>query len=236
MCVRRPVTTLVHAFVGWALCFATMGIGMTATSLENALIVHAIGAPVYFSILSLSYFRRCSDANPLRTATVFEAATISIARSLEQTRQGIAYKEPKTARSRRVISLPAFAVDALRRHRIEQAEHRLRVGPAWEDQGLVCATATGGPVVNNLSREYQSLLAKAGLPRVNFHSLRHCHASMLLSQGVHAKTISERLGHSGIAITMDLYSHLMPGVQKEAAAKLDSLLGSATNGASVEKC
>lgn len=209
---------------------------MTATSLENALIVHAIGAPVYFSILSLSYFRRCSDANPLRTATVFEAATISIARSLEQTRQGIAYKEPKTARSRRVISLPAFAVDALRRHRIEQAEHRLRVGPAWEDQGLVCATATGGPVVNNLSREYQSLLAKAGLPRVNFHSLRHCHASMLLSQGVHAKTISERLGHSGIAITMDLYSHLMPGVQKEAAAKLDSLLGSATNGASVEKC
>ena len=59
---------------------------------------------------------------------------------------------------------------------------------------------------------------------------------MLLSQGVAAKTISERLGHSGIAITMDLYSHLMPGVQKEAAAKLDSLLGSATNGASVEKC
>ncbi len=71
MCVRRLVTTLVHAFVGWALCFATMGIGMATTSLENALIVHAIGAPVYFSIVSLSYFRRCGDANPLRTATVF---------------------------------------------------------------------------------------------------------------------------------------------------------------------
>ncbi len=193
---------------------------------------------VYVAIvLAIATGARRGEILALRWTDVdLDAATIAINRALEKTKAGIAYKEPKTARSRRVVSLPAFAVEALRRHRVEQAEQRLRMGPVYEDEGLVCAAATGGPLVNNLSRDYQLVLAKAGLPRVNFHSLRHAHASMLLSQGVHAKTISDRLGHSGIAITMDLYSHLLPGVGREAATKLDNLLGSAVRAAAAEKC
>ena len=162
---------------------------------------------------------------------LLDAGTISVCRSLEQTRTGLSFKEPKTARSRRVVVLPAFAAEALRRHRIEQAEHRLRVGPAWEDHGLVCAREDGAPIrPDSITVLYKAILRRAGLPPVRFHDLRHSHATMLLAQGVHPKIVSERLGHSQIAVTMDLYSHVSLPMQQEAAAKLDSLLRNARNG------
>jgi len=160
-----------------------------------------------------------------------DAGTISVCRSLEQTKAGLSFKEPKTARSRRVVVLPGFAVEALRKHRVEQAEHRLRVGPAWEDHGLVCCRENGRPIApNSIHSAYETVLSRAGLPYVNFHALRHSHATMLLSQGVHPKIVSERLGHSQIAVTMDLYSHVSLPMQQEAAQKLDTLLSNARNG------
>ncbi len=78
MNIRRLVTILIHAFVGWALCFATMGIGMAATSLQNALIIHAIGAPIYFCIVSLIYFKRFNYTTPLQTAIIFVGFVITV--------------------------------------------------------------------------------------------------------------------------------------------------------------
>jgi hypothetical protein len=74
----RLLTILAHAFIGWALCAATMGIGMATTSLQNALIIHAIGAPIFFAIVSLVYFKRFNYTTPLQTALIFVAFVITV--------------------------------------------------------------------------------------------------------------------------------------------------------------
>jgi integrase len=80
---------------------------------------------------------------------------------------------------------------------------------------------------------------RAGLNHLRFHDLRHAHASLMLQQGIHPKVVSERLGHSGVGITLDIYSHVLPGLQAEAAAQLDRLFGTApspTSQQDVSKC
>ena len=136
------------------------------------------------------------------------------------------YSEPKTAKGRRSVSLPASAVAALREHRQRQNEERLEYGPSWEDSGLVFPNHRGRPMAkeNLLRRSFWPLVERAGVPRIRFHDLRHTCATLLLSEGVHPKVVQERLGHSSIAVTMDVYSHVMPTLQKDAAERLDRLL------------
>jgi integrase len=162
----------------------------------------------------------------------FTSGIAHIRRSLEPAASGPHFKEPKTAKGRRSIALPSFALEALRQHRVQQAELRLQIGPDYNDLDLVCCLPDGRPVVYNLVRDFQALLKRLGLPKVRFHDLRHSHASLLLAQGIHPKVVSERLGHSQVGITLDTYSHLLPNLQQEAAAKLDSLLKVAGNGRS----
>lgn len=197
---------------------------LTAEQVDRLLEV-AKGTPLSMAILlAVATGMRRGEILALRWQDVdLEAGTISVRRALEQTKAGLRFKEPKTAGSRRVVVLPAFAVEALRRHRVVQAEQRLRAGPAWEDHDLVVTTATGRPLVNNLRRDFRALLASAGLPPVRFHDLRHSHATWLLAQGVHPKVVSERLGHSQVGITLNIYSHVLPAMQREAAEKLDRL-------------
>jgi hypothetical protein len=78
MSIKKLTTILIHAFVGWALCGATMGIGMATTSLQNALIIHAIGAPIYFTLVSLMYFKNFNYTTPLQTALVFVSFVITV--------------------------------------------------------------------------------------------------------------------------------------------------------------
>lgn len=102
--------------------------------------------------------------------------------------------------------------------------NRLVLGPPYQDNGLVFATALGTPVdPANLRRAWGRMVKAAGLDGLRFHDLRHAHATLMLQQGVHPKVVSERLGHSGIRIMMDTYSHVMPGLQARAAAQLDGL-------------
>jgi integrase len=114
----------------------------------------------------------------------------------------------------------------LHRQKRQQAAERLRLGPAWEDQGLVFANEIGRLIEagNLLRRSFWPLLAKAALPRVRFHDLRHTAATLLLQQGVHAKAVSELLGHSSVGMTLDVYSHVIPDMQHEAATAMDQLL------------
>jgi integrase len=135
--------------------------------------------------------------------------------------------EPKTARSRRLVVLSELGAQSLRRHRAMQAERRLRAGDAWEDNDLVFPNRLGKPInpPNLLIRSFHPLLAKAKLPRVRFHDLRHTAASLLLDQGIHPKIVSEMLGHSTVSITLDLYSKITPSMQAQAADALDSLFG-----------
>ena len=97
------------------------------------------------------------------------------------------------------------------------------------DDAYVFAQADGAPVQpNSLTHEFTRILAlSTALPRVRFHDFRHSHATQLLASGIHPKIAQERLGHSSVGITLDLYSHVLPGMQEDAAAKVDAALRAA---------
>ena len=115
---------------------------------------------------------------------------------------------------------------ALRQQRQLQAEERLAAGPAWsQDNDLVFRTPTGNPVNPDwFSRHFDQLVAAADVPRIRLHDLRHTNATLSLKAGVHPKIVSERLGHSSIAITLDMYSHVTPGISRDAAATVESMM------------
>jgi integrase len=140
--------------------------------------------------------------------------------------EGLRIVDAKTGRSRRQVVVSEIATDALRRHRALQAQERLKIGEAWDDQDLVFTTADGKPIhPSNMLRGYRAMLRRAELPPLRFHDLRHTAATLLLGAGIHPKVVSEMLGHSTISITLDLYSHVTPTMQQQAADAVDSLLG-----------
>lgn len=156
--------------------------------------------------------------------------TLSVRQSLEQTRDAVTLKQPKTRRGRRLVALANVTVEALRRHRADQAKRRLLLGAAYKDRSFVLTRVDGRPMnPAETSKDFARLVAKKGLTRVSLHGLRHTHATLLLRANVHPKVVSERLGHATIGITLDTYSHVLPDMQQVAAKRLDSLL-SATFG------
>lgn len=154
-----------------------------------------------------------------------QAATLTVTKSIEQSKSGLAIKSTKTAKGRRTITLPSITVEALRRHKADQGRERLRLGPAYQDQDWVCADPDGSVwKPDSLSAAFQLLLRNHNLTRIRFHDLRHTHASQLLQQGVHPKVVAERLGHSTIVVTLDTYSHVVPGLQEQVARQIDQVL------------
>lgn len=151
--------------------------------------------------------------------------SLTVTQALEQTRKGLRFKEPKTKRSRRTIALSPAVVEILQEHKVAQLEERMKLGLGKNESGLVF-TNLDGTVVNPLSltQQFANLVKRAGITKVTFHGLRHAHFTNLLSEGVHPKVASERAGHASVAITMDLYSHVIPGLQEEAALRIDAAL------------
>lgn len=139
--------------------------------------------------------------------------------------EGLTILEAKTARSRHQVLIGPLAVATLQAHRDRQAAARLRAADTWEDRDLVFATAIGRPVdAHEVRPIFYRLLAATGLPRVRFHDLRHPAATLLLGEGIHPKIVSEMLGHSTVAITLDTYSHVTAAMHRSAADTLDALL------------
>lgn len=152
---------------------------------------------------------------------------LSVRESAEQTKAGVRYKAPKSGKAR-TVALSATMAAELKAHRTRQAEEQLKIGLRPDGDSFVVAQADGSPLQpRSLTHEWTRLLAKTALPRIRFHDLRHTHASQMLSAGVHPKVASERLGHSTIGITLDLYSHVMPGMQADAAEQVDAALQAA---------
>jgi integrase len=155
----------------------------------------------------------------------FEGGTLAVRQSLEETKAGLLFKEPKTQKSRRVIALPQMALEALRHHKAEQAKHRLMLGPAYQVNDLVCCQADGQPFKpRNITNSFWELTERLSMRGLRFHDLRHSHATLLFKHGVHPKVVSERLGHSTVGITLDIYSHVTPSMQEDAARKVDAAL------------
>ena len=131
----------------------------------------------------------------------------------------------KTARSRRSIDLTPGSVEALKRHRTAQLEERLRRAGLWQDQGLVFPSSVGTLLSHrNAVRAFKALLHRAELPETTrFYDLRHSCATLLLSRNVHPKYVQELLGHASIALTLDTYSHVLPGMSGAASAMNEAL-------------
>lgn len=126
------------------------------------------------------------------------------------------------------MALSSTVLEELKRHRLAQAEEQLKLGIRPDDLSFVVAQIDGRPLKPvSLTHEWTRMLAKTSLPRIRFHDLRHSHATQLLAAGVHPKIASERLGHSTIGITLDLYSHVMPGMQANAAEQVDAAIKAA---------
>jgi len=198
----------------------------TLTAEQSALLLETINhSRVYWPVLlALATGMRRGEILALRWKNVdFERGTLRVMESLEQTKAGIRFKAPKTDRHR-AISLPAFAVEELRRLKRRQAEELLALGVRQSGETLVCGRADGAPhQPDSLTHEFTYLIGRVkDLPRVRFHDLRHSHATQLLGDGVHPKIAQERLGHSTIATTLDLYSHVTDTMQTDAAQRLDA--------------
>jgi integrase len=137
------------------------------------------------------------------------------------------FNSPKRNKNRRSVKLAALALDTLRAHRERQSEEREILDGLWQDHGLVFTSTIGTPLNrhNVFGRSFKPLLNKAGLPHtVRFHDLRHTCATLLCSKNVNPKVVQEMLGHANISQTMDIYSHVLPNMQDEAAAAIESAL------------
>lgn len=155
-----------------------------------------------------------------------DAATLQVRRTLSTAKTGPRFAAPKTAKSRRTIMLNRPAVEALARHHERQFEESTILAGEWKDYSLVFATTHGTPLNprNLVNRSFKPLLRQAALPNIRFHDLRHTCATLLLSGGVHPKLVQELLGHATIAITLDTYSHVLPGMGDQAATAMEDAL------------
>ncbi len=151
---------------------------------------------------------------------------ITVQRQLLALQDGPTLEETTKSKSgRRNVSLTDDATRELKAHRKRQAQEMLLMGEAYQNNNLVFCSEDGSCLdPREFTKRFQRLLKKAGLPKVRLHDLRHTHASLLLARGVHPKVVQERLGHSSITMTLDLYSHLAPGLDQAAAASLNGLL------------
>jgi integrase len=147
----------------------------------------------------------------------FEAKTLSVRRTITAKR-GI--KEPKTAKGKRRIDLPAMAVQALNNHRKQQL-----AGGFAASSWVFCDTRGGLLCRHNvLSRSFGPILKAANVPAIRFHDLRHTAATLMLAEGINPRLVSEVLGHAKVAFTLDVYGHVLPGMGREAADKMGRLL------------
>jgi integrase len=154
-----------------------------------------------------------------------DAGRAHVSQTVIMVKDEVRVGSPKTARSRRSVALDPATIAVLREHRRRMAAERLQMGAGFTDNGLVFCRPDGGPLhVERFSRTFVREVAKAGLPRITVHGLRHTWATLALRAGVHPKVVQERLGHSAIGVTLDVYSHVTEGLHGGAANLVAGLI------------
>ena len=192
-------------------------------------LLEAAQGTVYYPMIHLALYTglRRSEFLGLRWSDVnLDMATLSVVQVMHKLRDGrVIFQEPKSAKGRRLVALSPAAVLALRAHRERQEADLAMLGVRLSGDVLVFSHVDGSPYLpDSVSHAFTKIVRRAGLKGVRLHDLRHAHASLMLRQGVHPKIVQERLGHSTIAITLDTYSHVTPGLQEAAALKFDEQL------------
>ena len=145
--------------------------------------------------------------------------TAAIVESLQRvTGRGLMFLPPKSAKSRRAVALDAQTVEMLREIRGRQILLKAELGETYRDNGLVFPGPFGDPFdPDALTHRFEKLTRKAGVAHVRLHDLRHFHATLLLQAGTHLKVVQERLGHADVGTTANIYSHVAPTLQRQAA-------------------
>jgi integrase len=155
----------------------------------------------------------------------FGSSTITIRQALAVVGWALQFADVKTRTARRTIDTSSRTVDALRRRRETLEKAAAEADEEFDPDGLVFARPDGKPIQPEyVTRTFDRLVAKHGLTRIRFHDIRHTHATLLLKAGVPVKVVSERLGHASPGFTLDVYQHVLPGMQAEAAQIFDGLL------------
>ncbi len=156
-----------------------------------------------------------------------EARSLSVEASLARIDGRWQRVAPKSNAGRRMVPLLDRTVTALRAHRLRQLTERVAAGSAWigNDWDLVFVSEVGTPLdASNVVHVYQRELARASLPRQRFHDARHSVATFWLAAGVPARVVADMLGHSQVSLTLNVYTHVLPTLRRDAADRLDALL------------
>lgn len=185
-------------------------------------------------ILALATGMRRGEILGLRWSNVdFENKKLYVTQQLKKDNQGkwILSPQLKTSTSYRTIDIDDDTTELLKKHEKQQEKDKMKIGPDYEDNDLVCCTSTGSPIKPTYLRTvFNRTIEKCGVRKISFHGLRHTHATLLLQAGVHPKVVQERLGHRSIQTTLDTYSHIIPGIQEIAATSIQqSLYGNNDN-------
>ncbi len=152
------------------------------------------------------------------SAVNLKTGKVQINRSLSVVDGELEWSAPKTSRSRRSVSIDPETIAVLKAHRHSQLQARMAAREAWVENDLVFCNALGGEVhPDRFTRAFTSAAKRAGVPRIRLHDLRHTWATLALEAGIHPKVVSERLGHATTSITLDIYSHVQPELDAEAA-------------------
>jgi len=180
-----------------------------------------------FFCVAIATGLRLGELLGLRWADVdLDSEVLMVQQALQRVGKHVRFVEPKSRRSRRRVSLPTFAIRALKSHRQLQASERRLAGSKWVETGLVFTSTIGTPAdERNVRRAFKSVVHAAELPDLRLHDLRHTTATLLLTQGVHPRVVMETLGHSKVSLTLDTYSHVLPGLQAEAAKRMQDAIG-----------
>ncbi|MEE9136229.1 MAG: site-specific integrase, partial [Gammaproteobacteria bacterium] len=153
---------------------------------------------------------------------------LRVRRAIGQVNGKISVKPPKTEKSRRTVVLLNQTVRDLKRHLLQQKKARLQLGPTYNKDDWVFPTQLGEVwKPDSLTSAFRKFVARTGSGPLRFQDLRHTHATLLLRDGIYVKVVSERLGHASVAVTLDTYAHVLPGMQGEAAARLDAIMANA---------
>jgi len=176
--------------------------------------------------VALAVGLRQGEALGLRWEDVdFEAGLIHARFELQRLEGKFQLVELKSRRSHRTLAMPPYIAEKLLEHGARQREEHLLLGPEWHDSDLVFTSHTGRPLDGkNVTRSFQRLLKRAGLPKRRFYDLRHSCATLLLVQGVPARVVMEILGHSQIGLTMNTYTHVLPELTRAAAGGMQEFL------------
>ena len=179
-------------------------------------------------VLFLTTGLRRGEIAALRWEDVdLDRATMAVVRNRVSAGRGkaVSVHQPKTRRGRRNVALDVTSIEVLRSHRTARLAERLRLGPAWIDSGYMFCGVDGAPLhPDTITAAFKSIITDLDVPMIRLHDLRHTSATLALKAGVHPKVVSERLGHATVGITLDLYSHVLDGMQVEAAEQIGDVI------------